>query len=499
MMKSNTQSLGILGGVVICSLTLGAGCTEQIEGTSAEAVTTSEQALQCGSGTNRIAPVKGQPNVYRLKASALDSLDSVFRAFECFAKSRYLVWPFEYRADELTEEERAARYAKQRADFAEAAGLAPDAALRPGQVIKLELDAYDAALFEQDSPFPLFKPLRERLGFTGKLVETPAARLRQLLARDARIEVAALDFSLREGGRSWDWKLAKPLVAETVNGLPAVAFDTKPYFDADHPEWGGDLHGVSGGVTKQLAIAERPDTSSATHYVFYVATLGTDDFFVSVEFFDYDRETDIDQDGFSNNPHHVERDWANETEAEYLVRYDRTFMQAGFEKLLLQRSGGLVDEYEFAKHRYDGYRYREFGVDGPKAQKLKILASPDGSPRLYRVALPFTPRFMAKEYINTAVGNGVIDIRPEELQRVQYVFYVTPKEELSRKEAAPITDYQRLRSLRQYYYDATNAPADASSPEYLGKTRVQGAIGEVGRFVRDRLNEGQLVITPVLP
>jgi hypothetical protein len=481
--------LGVIGTLPL------AGCALDGTNESPEPTSSAQDSIM-----DAAARIQASPHVagsYTLRARGNDTIDTIFQAFEAFAKQNDLVWVFKYDHSGLTDAERSARYAKQRADFERVAGLAGTPAA--GALVAVPLRAYDPAQYEPDSTNPKFPPLRQKLAGTGLLVETAPRALDDVLDFDESNQIAAIDFSLGPSGRSWDWKLATPLAPAAPAGLPSVAFDTRPYFDNDHPEWGGDIHGVSGGITKQFALDGRPDVTHATHFVYYVAALGADDFFVSVEFFDYDASADPDvkPDGFSNNLNHRERDWANESEAQYLERYDTTFMQAGFEETLMQWSRGLVDEYEYAKHRYDGHRYREFGVDGPKAQKLRILAGAAGAPRLYRVALPFTPEFMSQYYINTGVGDGVINIAPGDLQRIQFVFYVTPKDGLTELQQKPIIEYQRLLSLSQYFNDTTGAPFDPSSADYLGKERVQGAVGNQAYFVSDPGNVGRLSITPV--
>ncbi len=448
---------------------------------------------------SRIVRSASRADTYCIKIKQGDTFESIFKMFEEFAKKNDLVWVFKYDHQGISDTEKARRYKKQLNDFLKVTGLSRSDHLTPGTTVELRLSTYDDQLFEKDSTNPLFPPLKELITDKGLLRETSSRSLEEMQRQDDRYKIAVIDYSSGPKGRSWDWKLATPIQDRTINGLPMVYFSTRPYFDKEHPEWGGDLHGVSGGITKQFPIEERPDITNATHYVFYVAISGKNDYYLSVEFFDYDADMDPDHDGFSNNPNHLAQNWGKETEEEYLQRYDTDFMQKGFEEKLLQGSKGKVDEYEFAKHRYDGYRYREYGVDGPKAQKILIKADPNGGTVLYRIELPVDPRFMKKYYINTGVGDGEINIGPKDLQRVQYVFYVTPKNSVPADKAKRITNYQRLLSLSQYYNDTTAAPDDPNEDSYLGNCELQGAVSEKAFFINDPDNEhaDKVIITPI--
>ncbi|MEP2776249.1 MAG: hypothetical protein ABJQ29_06835 [Luteolibacter sp.] len=453
---------------------------------------------------DRIIPVHGRmwrsaknSDLYYTKLRNFDTPESLFELYEDFAKTKNLAWVFKYDHEGISQEEKAQRRAKQLGDFLKAGKLDPFPKAMSNRWMSLPLKTYQDILVEPDSAYVAFRPLKEKLKGTGLLLETTIDSLSSLMAADEAMERVAVDFSLNPGGRSWEWKLAKPMMPREIHGLKMVAFDSKPYFNHEHPERGGDVHGVSGGLTKQFGLHERPDIGSATHYVFYVANTGENDFYISIEFFDYDAALDRDRDGFTNNRNNLARDYATETEEQYLIRYDETFMQKGFEADLLVASGGLVDEYEYLKQRYDSYRYREFAGDGPKAQKLRIEASQNGSPALYRVAIPITADFMQEHYINTAMGDGLVNIGPHDLQRIQYVFYVTEDDDLPIEQTRKISHYKRLLSLREYYYESTTCPADPNDPSYIGKSSAKGAVGEIARFVVDEANRDRVVITPV--
>lgn len=438
------------------------------------------------------------PDLYYVKLQESDSQESLFNLYERFARDNRLAWIYKHDHPGISEEQRASRRAKQFGDFVRAAGLEPFPQEGGNRWMCIPLKSLHPATVEPDSQFTPFPPIRQLLKGTGRLIDAPPRSMTALREHEASRTIAAVDFSLAPGGLSWQWKLANPLQHASIGGLDMVAFDTRPFFNHDQPERGGDVHGVSGGLTKQFALHERPDIRDATHYSFLVANTGEQDFYLSIEFFDYDAALDDDKDGFSNNPNHVERDYSNESQQDYELRYDREFMQAGFESKLMVASGGLVDEYEYAKHRYDSYRYREFAIDGPKAQKLRIPASADGSAALYHVAIPVTPEFMQKHYINTGIGDGLVNIGSHDLQRIQYVIYATEKENQPEDKVRKLSHYKRLLSILEYYHDETACPEDPNAATYPGTTSALGGLGRTARFIKDPAQLDKLVITPVI-
>ncbi|MCX5751603.1 MAG: hypothetical protein NT099_08070 [Candidatus Saganbacteria bacterium] len=306
-------------------------------------------------------------------------------------------------------------------------------------------------------------------------IKTEAPTIKDELPQDKVIATVGLKkpkagktCTSKEGCYTYTWKNVDNPPIKVVNGQELLFVEAKPYYE---PGTGGDLHGVVGGLTQtfDFNVANRPDISSATHFVFY-AYIESGSAYISVEFFDHDPGTPGAKDGFSTTPNldalHGEKPGITEQQ-------------------LLERSGGQVNMQEFQQHRYDGYRYRIYGSDGWKAQKLLV----SGHQQLYRIEIPIDKAFVERYFINTGFGNEQWDVNPGEFERLQFVTYVTEK------PGEPVTPYKRGLTLKEYHDDPTAYQGRPEGYKYQEDVRV--GIGTEVTFIQAPKRTGIITITPV--
>lgn len=320
---------------------------------------------------------------------------------------------------------------------------------------------------------PLLKYVPANLVMTEKGQSPAAIAIRenqvQVIARVGfRKPISQQPCSSAEGYFSYAWKNAEQAEVRTIQGKEIVFVNAAPYHTK---ATGGDIHGVVGGLTQAFDWnpKNRPDVQAATHFSYY-AFIESGSAYISVEFFDHDPGTPGANGGFSSN---LNLDAANGG-------------KPGISEVeLLERSGGRVNMKEYLQSRYDGYRWRIYGSDGWKAQKLLV----SGNKRLYRIQIPFDKAFVEKYFINTGFGNNQFDIHPEELERIQFIFYVTEK------PGEPVTHYKRGMTLQEYQEDPT--AYTGTSTGYRFNETVQVGVGTELLFIKDEQNLGRIVITPI--
>lgn len=304
-----------------------------------------------------------------------------------------------------------------------------------------------------------------------KLIKREASKnIRELQAKDKTQTIARVGFA-QEGKNkySYAWKNGTQARTIMIKGMPITFFAAQPYYC---PKNGGDLHGVVGGLTQAFGwnVHNRPDVSRATHFVYYVY-IKNGSAYISTEFIDYDPGTRGAQGGFHSEPnldraHGCKQDCITDTE-------------------LRRRSNGAVNMQEYQRSRYDGYRWRIYGSDGWKAQKILI----SGDNRLFRIAVPFNRDFVERYFINTGFGDNKFNIQKGELERVQHVIYVTEK------PGQPLTPYKRGMKLIEYKKDPTEYRRQSLG--YRNHESVRIGVGQELLFVSDKKNTGKIIITPV--
>jgi len=273
--------------------------------------------------------------------------------------------------------------------------------------------------------------------------------------------------SSKEGCYNYAWKNGDPQVVY-IQGKEILFIDAEAYHEEGK---GGDLHGVVGGVTQAFdwQVENRPDISESTHFIFY-AYIESGSAYLSIEFFDYDPDIKGAKNGFASN---------------FNLGIENGGKPGISEKELLERSNGEVNMEEYKKHRYDGYRWRIFGSDGWKAQKLLI----SGKKQLYRIEVSITKKFVEKYFINTGFGDNKMNIKKGEFERMQFVFYVTEK------PGEPLIPYKRGMVLLEYQKDPTSY--GGKSEGYRCHQTVKIGIGTEATFIKAPKRTNLITITPI--